>query len=149
MHDFKQFPELTNAQMDLYYFESPHKQITTDFRAKCTKVHDGDTITLNWEDRDFEFPVRFLNINAFELNEDGGHQTRDWLKDKIEGQEVDIRIDPKNRVDKWGRLLGAVSHAGLDMGEWMLRDGRVTTFESRNEGKIPSIDKTLAVKQWF
>ena len=37
-HDFKLFPELTNAQMDLYYFESPHRQITEDFIGKVVKV---------------------------------------------------------------------------------------------------------------
>ena len=33
VHDFKAFPELTNSQMDLYYWDSPHKQITDDFDA--------------------------------------------------------------------------------------------------------------------
>jgi len=43
-HDFKKFPELTNNQMQIYYFESPHKQITEDFKARVVDVHDGDTI---------------------------------------------------------------------------------------------------------
>ena len=30
-HDFKKWPELRNSQMALYYFESPHRQITEDF----------------------------------------------------------------------------------------------------------------------
>ena len=30
-HDFINYPELTNNQMNFYYFESPHKQITENF----------------------------------------------------------------------------------------------------------------------
>jgi len=71
-HDFKRFPELTNRQMNLYYFESPHKQITQDFVAKVVKVTDGDTIRVKWEDRDFDFPIRFIDIAAPELDEIGG-----------------------------------------------------------------------------
>jgi len=36
-HDFKANPELTNAEMNTFYFESPHKQIVRDFDAKVCK----------------------------------------------------------------------------------------------------------------
>ena len=71
-HDFVKFPELTNSQMDLYYFESPHKQLSEDFQAEVVKVHDGDTITLRCAERSFDFPLRIINIAAPELNQDGG-----------------------------------------------------------------------------
>ena len=51
-HDFKQFPELTNSQMVMYYFQSPHKQITEPFEAKVVKVTDGDTIRVLWAERE-------------------------------------------------------------------------------------------------
>ena len=35
VHDFKQWPELTNGQMAYYYFDSPHKQIGEDLFADC------------------------------------------------------------------------------------------------------------------
>ena len=112
------------------------------------KVHDGDTITLTTDFRDFEFPLRFLDIDAPEMNE-GGKEARDWLRSRILGEDVRIIIDPRNRVDKYGRLLGRVFHMGLDVGDEMLRMLLVTTFENRREGKIPNIDKMFAVKQWF
>lgn len=139
VHDFKNFPELTNSQMQFYYMDSPHKQITENFVARVTKVHDGDTITLLTSFRDFAFPLRFLNTNAPELNEAGGHEARDHLKEMIENEEVEIRIDPKQRVGKWGRLLGEVFHNGISMNELMIRQGFSTTFEQRNEGKIPTV----------
>ena len=67
--DFDKFPELNNAQMVFYYFESPHKQILEDIEVEVIRVHDGDTITVRWDQRDFDFPVRFLETNAPELRE--------------------------------------------------------------------------------
>ncbi len=148
-HDFVRFPELTNAQMDLYYFESPHKQIFADFRAKVVKVTDADTIRVETSFRDFDFPVRFLDINAPELSEEKGHSVRDWLVSRLENQEVDVRINPKNRVDKWGRLLGHIFHRGMDAGQEMRHLGLVTKFEARNEGKIPNVKQELSTKKWF
>ena len=63
-HDFHEYPELTNAQMAQHQFSSPHEQITSDFRAEVVRVHDGDTITLRTGFRDFDFPLRLLDIDA-------------------------------------------------------------------------------------
>ena len=143
MHDFKRFPELTAAQMEIYYFESPHKQIVNDIRATVIKVHDGDTITVRWKERDFDFPVRLARINAPELNEDGGDASRDLLKQWILGDEVDLLIDPSNRVEKWGRLLAEVIAMGLNMSDMMMSSGMATPFEFRHEGKILPLEVML------
>ena len=68
-HDFKLFPELTNRQMQEYYFQSPHKQITENFAAKVVKVTDGDTIRVEVDFRDFDFPIRIAEtkINPAEI----------------------------------------------------------------------------------
>lgn len=121
-HDFKRFPELTNSQMGFYYFDSPHQQIAEDFWARVVKVVDGDTIRVTCGFRDFDFPIRFSNIMAAELSE-GGHASRDHLKRLIMDAEVEIVINPKNRVEKWGRLLGEVKHKGFDVGEEMIASG--------------------------
>jgi len=148
-HDFKAFPELSNAQMEVYYFESPHKQITENFRARVVKVHDGDTITLSVDFRDFEFPVRFLGTNSPELNEEGGHESRDWLSQKILNEEVEIVINPNNRVGKFGRLLGMVFHRGININEESMMMGYSTTFERRSEGKLPNLNKEFNIYKWF
>lgn len=148
-HDFKNFPELANSQMDLYYFESPHKQITENFFCKVIKVKDGDTIQVRWAERDFDFPVRFLDINAPELNEPRGHAVKDWLVKRIEDEEIEILIDKRNRVDKWGRLLGHVFHRGMDTGTEMMHLGLVTSWEARNEGQLPIINKELNINKWI
>lgn len=148
-HDFHKFPELRDSQMGLYYLESPHKQITEDFWASVEKVHDGDTITVSMDERDFNFPVRLLGTNAPELNEPGGHDSQSWLEDQILGESVLIKVDPKERVGKWGRILGTIIHQGLDINKASISLGWATSFEARNEGKIPDINKIFRMEQWF
>ena len=122
-HDFKKYPELTNNQMNLYYFDSPHQQIAENFDAKVVNVHDGDTIRVSCAFRDFDFPIRFSNIMAAELNEKNGVEARNHLADIILGSDVEILINKKNRVGKYGRLIGNVIHRGFDVGEQMKADG--------------------------
>ena len=147
-HDYKNFPELTNRQMEEEQFNSPHKQITENFFAKVTKVIDGDTIRVLWDERDFDFPVRFLDVDAPEMNE-GGAKAKSWLKARIEGEEVEVQINPKQRVDKWGRLLGKIFHRGMITGDEMSYLGLVVPFGARTEGQIPKIKKILRMSQWL
>lgn len=116
-HNFKLFPELTNRQMQLYYFDSPHQQITENFNAVVVKVTDGDTIRVETDFRDFSFPIRFSNIAAPEMNEEGGKESRTWLEDQIMGEEIMVLVNKQNRVDKWGRLLGEIMHMGININE--------------------------------
>lgn len=157
VHDFRNFPELTNSQMDFYYFESPHKQIFEDFTAEVVKVHDGDTIKLRVDWRDFDFPLRFSNISARELVEKperdtssqlcaDGITSRDWLESKILNEKVEIKIDKNNRVEKFGRLLGQVSFMGLDMGEESITQNMSVPWANRNDGKIPKFAPELEFK---
>ena len=145
--DFKKFPELSNRQIEEHVV-SPHPQITEDIMVDVIKVIDGDTIRVRWEKRDFDFPVRFLGIDAKELSE-GGHEARDYLKGVIEGEEVELKIDKNQRVGKFGRLLAKVISMGMDMGDAMMRLGLVTSFEGRNESKIPNLNKELSLSKWF
>ena len=146
-HDFVRFPELTNRQLQ-EHIVSPHPQITEDIRVEVVKVIDGDTIRVRWERRDFDFPVRFLDINTKEMNE-GGEEAREYLKGVIEGEEVELKIDKNQRVGKYGRLLAKIISLGMDMGDTMIRLGYATSFENRNEGKIPDLNKELRMEQWL
>tara|TARA_Y100000310_G_scaffold76543_2_gene73043 strand:- start:1037 stop:1489 length:453 start_codon:yes stop_codon:yes gene_type:complete len=149
MHNFDEFPELTNNQMAEEYFNSPHKQIVEDFRGKVEKVHDGDTVTLSTDFRDFKFPMRLIKIDAPELNAEGGSRSRDYLKELIEGKEVDILIDPKKRTEKWGRLLGDIVAGGNTISEDMVRSGFALPFNRRREAEFPDINKEMDINKWF
>ncbi len=148
IHDFEKFPELSNTQILELGFLSPHIQILDDFEALVVRVKDGDTVQLRVVFRDFDFPLRLGNINTKELGE-GGKDAKEWLTQRIEGQQVQIRIDKDNRVDKYGRLLGEIHHKGINMGEALKVVGLATDFEKRNEGLLPNLNKMFAVSQWF
>ena len=142
-HDFVRFPELNNYQMNIHYFESPHKQITESFRAKVTKVIDGDTIRVRCNFRNFDFPIRFLDTAAPETNEPRGPQSQQWLEKRILGEDVDVEIDPHHRVEKWGRLLGKIVHLGMDVGEESIRAGHAVPWEQRKESLVPDFNAEL------
>ena len=128
-HDFKRFPELTNNQMQFYYFDSPHRQITESFTAEVVKVTDGDSIRVLWNERDFDFPVRLSKINAPELNTGArGEASRDFLEDLLMGEEVFIIVDPKNRVGKFGRILGEIIVKGMSANAMSLNSGHSGVF---------------------
>lgn len=116
-HDFKLFPELTNNQMQFYYFDSPHKQITEDFFAKVVKVTDGDTIRVEWLERDFDFPIRLARIQAAEIDTIDGRRSQKFLEKELLGEEVLVQINPRNRTGKWGRIIGDIIHAGSNVND--------------------------------
>lgn len=138
-HDFEQFPELTNAQLESLELLSPHIQITADFDAVVVKVVDGDTVRLTTSFRDFDFPLRLLDIDTKELNE-GGEDAKKWLREKLTGSEVRVMIDSQNRVGRYGRLLGRIFFNGLDVGQEMLYLGYAVPFGSRKESLVRDID---------
>jgi len=149
-HDFVNYPELTNKELAEIGFMSPFPQITNNFIGVVEKVHDGDTVTLSCDFRDFVFPLRFLSVDAPELNTGiPGEESRDWLAGQVEGEEVEVLINPMNRVEKYGRLLGDLKVAGIPIGESMVQLGFALPFGRRREGDLPSVDKLLAVNQWF
>ena len=129
-HNFKLWPELTNNQMQIYYFESPHKQILAPFIAKVVKVTDGDTIRVLWAERDFNFPVRMAELAAPELSERGGLDSQKFLSNEILGEEVEI-IPTKMRVEKWGRLLANVIFLGMDMSAHSINNAHAVAWEDR------------------
>ncbi|MHA1353756.1 MAG: thermonuclease family protein [Candidatus Heimdallarchaeota archaeon] len=148
MHDFNKFPELTNSQMQIYYFDSPHKQITENFQAEVVKIIDGDTIRVRWSERDFDFPIRLSKIQAPEMNEKGGKEARNWLEKRLSGAKVEI-IPDKQRVGRRGRILGEIIHQGININEELLNIGHAVLFSERNQGKLPDLNKELSIKRWL
>ena len=146
-HDYKNYPELSNSQIAEFGFSSPHKQITEDFTATVIKVHDGDTVTLRTDFRDFDFPLRLAGVDSPEMN-NGGEEARDWLKNKILNQDVQIIIDPDNRVGKYGRLIGQLMFRGMDMAQEEIYLGLAFEFGKKLEGEVYNADKIFSTKQW-
>lgn len=134
-HDFKLFPELTNSQMQFYYFDSPHKQLVEPFDAKVIRVKDGDTLQVTMDERDFDFPIRLARIAAPELDEVGGLASQKWLAGEIQGEDVQIVLT-RQRVGKWGRLLGEVNFLGMNLNTQSLEQGYSIKFEEIESAAI-------------
>ncbi len=128
VHDFKRFPELTNSQMQFYYFDSPHKQIVEDFFGTVVKITDGDTIHVKWSEREKPVVVRFIDTDAPELDERGGLESARWLEKQIMGEYIRVQIEPKLRVGKWGRIIGRIIHFGIDINSSSIDNGFAAPF---------------------
>ena len=146
-HDYSRFPELSNQQISEFGITSPHKQIVADFEGEVIRVHDGDTVTMRTSFRDFDFPVRLLDIDAPEMNE-GGEVARDWLRERVLGKTVTIQVDKRQRVGKYGRLLGKVISGGFDVGLLLLQLGFVRKFGERTVGEFPNPNIIFELSQW-
>jgi len=129
--------------MAIYYWESPHRQITEDFEAYVIKVTDGDTIRVVWGERDFDFPIRLSDIQAPERGETGWEAPRDHLITHIFKKKVLIQIDPGNRVSRWGRILGRIIANGIDINEDMVQRGIVKRWEDRDVGELLPLEAFL------
>jgi len=146
--DFVKKPELVGEDLDLYFWQSPHFQIFEDVHGTVVRVHDGDTLTIRIPERDFDFPIRFNNSAAPELSERGGHESRDWLKGVIEGRAIDVIIDPDNRVEKWGRLLGEIRSKGIDMGLISHTRGQSVPWIQRKDMVFPDFKVGWKTGDW-
>jgi endonuclease YncB( thermonuclease family) len=128
-HDFKAWPELTNNQLQVYYWDSPHKQIVDDFAGLVEKVVDGDTIHVKWKERKKPVRVRLIETQAPEMKEFGGAESKSWLEKQILGKYVTVEVDPELRVGKWGRILGRIIHLGMDVNKMSMDAGHSFSFE--------------------
>lgn len=142
-HDWVKYPELSNTQLSVLRFVSPHVQIEEDFDAVVVKVHDGDTVTLRASFRDFDFPLRLSGVDAPELSQ-GGAEVRDWLSARVLDKTVLVKINRFNRVGKYGRLIGELFVGGVSVGEEMVLSGLIQNFGKKLEGEIPSLGKVFS-----
>ena len=85
-----------------------------EYKAKCIKVYDGDTITV---DIDCGFniwvkgeKIRLDLINAPEVRGEerpAGLKSRDWLREKILGKDITIKTK-RDKKGKYGRYIGTI-----------------------------------------
>ena len=136
-----QIVEFSNRQLADWGFLSPHQQIAGDFGALVVKVHDADTVTVKADFRSFTFPIRIANIDAPELNEPDGEEAATWLRSRLLGKEVVVKVNNKNRVGKYGRLIGEIYQGGFNVGEEMLMSGLVAKFGMKDIFEVPPISK--------
>lgn len=77
--------------------------VPTMFTGKVVDVHDGDTITVQFEDEHYK--IRFAGIDAPELAQPFGIKAKQVLAARILGKDVKIVWTKR---DRYGRMIGDV-----------------------------------------
>ena len=105
-----------------------------EYKAKVTKVYDGDTITV-----DFHLgfgiiiksqKIRLLGINTPEVRGESkpeGIISRDALRARILGKIVTIKTH-KDKKGKYGRWLGEVFMEEENINQWLLAEGYARVY---------------------
>jgi micrococcal nuclease len=96
------------------------------YQATVISIHDGDTMTLKIDmgRRIYaEDSIRLYRINAPELSQAGGKESRDYLRSLVP-IGADVRVQTfKNARDKYGRWLGDVWHNGICLNDHLVDSG--------------------------
>lgn len=126
--------------------------------ATVTKIHDGDTVTLDVDlrryaagsDQTLGFhlyiqnrhlhihqALRLFGINAAELATPAGAAAHQALLDEMPiGSAVELTTW-LDTTDKYGRLLGRITLAGLDVNQWLVDNGWAATWDGHGPKPIP------------
>jgi micrococcal nuclease len=95
------------------------QSISYTFDAKVISVHDGDTITVQ---TDSIRKIRLIGIDAPELKQPYGIESKDYLNKILLGKTIKIETD-KKEYDLYGRLLGYVYLDGVLVNSQILKSG--------------------------
>lgn len=84
-----------------------------------TRVIDGDTFEIETGEK-----VRLIGINAPEISDVFGLESKEYLIKLIEGKNVDLQSDNlSNKTDRYNRLLRYVILNGEDINYKLIMDG--------------------------
>jgi micrococcal nuclease len=96
------------------------------YQCVVRSIHDGDTMTLRFDlgRRIYsEDSIRLYRINAPELSQAGGKESRDYLRNLVPIGAL-VRVQTfKNARDKYGRWLGDVWHNGICVNDHLVDSG--------------------------
>ncbi len=84
----------------------------------CTKVSDGDTITVEGVGK-----VRLVGVNTPEKGVTGADASAYFVKKLCLNREVSLDIDDSKHSDKYGRTLAVVIVDGKNLNEMLLKEG--------------------------
>ena len=84
--------------------------------ASVAAVHDGDTLTL-----DNNEVVRLVGIDAPESTTEAGQASKKFLISLVLGKRVTVESDPTKLKDMYGRRLGVITLAGVNINIEMLK----------------------------
>jgi len=110
-----------------------------EYKAKVTRVYDGDTITV---DIDLGFfvilhkqTIRLFGLDAPEIRgeeRENGLVSKRWLRSKIENKDIIIRTvkDAKGKYGRWiGTILLTEDEKQVNINDEMIKAGMAISVE--------------------
>jgi endonuclease YncB( thermonuclease family) len=101
-----------------------------EFDAKVIAVMDGDTVLVLHDGK--KLKVRMSNIDAPELDQEFGKESRDALASRVLKKQVRIN---SQAVDVYGRMIGEVSLDGQSVNEAQVNNGMAWEYSHFHRNK--------------
>lgn len=112
--------------MDFKFLDSLFSDVTEN-GFKVTKVIDGDTLVVDLHDR--ETTIRLIGVDTPETSDPDedkncayGQTASQYLKDRLEGEYVDIEYDMDTK-DSYGRTLAYIYIGNEMLNETLIKNG--------------------------
>ena len=107
-------------------------------RGEVIEVYDGDTLTLLAQDK--KYKVRFFGIDAPEAAQEYGTRSRDSLREKVLGKEVDVVVVSVDKYDRSvGKVMMGARYINLEMvsegSAWYYADYAANEYDLKNAEK--------------
>jgi endonuclease YncB( thermonuclease family) len=106
--------------------------ITTSAHAwlgVVSHVSDGDTVWVQPLQGGATYKVRLLGIDAPEMCQPWGPQSRAVLHAALQGQVVEVQTHSR---DTYGRWLAQLTRQGVDVNAWMVGQGYAWSYSYKN-----------------
>jgi endonuclease YncB( thermonuclease family) len=101
-----------------------------EFNAKVIAVLDGDTVLLLHEGK--KIKARLVNIDAPELRQEYGKESRQSLADRVLKKEVHVN---SKAIDSYGRMIADISVDGKSVSEALVSDGMAWEYSHFHRNK--------------
>ena len=96
---------------------------------KVVGVKDGDTIVLLMNGK--AETVRFAHIDCPEKKQAFGAKAKQFVSDRCFGKMVTLKIDPKNKYDRYKRLIAEVIlNNGANLNKELVKNGLAWHFKA-------------------
>jgi endonuclease YncB( thermonuclease family) len=106
------------------------QQPPRSWAAVVTHVSDGDTVWVRPARGGSRVAVRLLDIDAPEICQRSGTQSRDALAHQVLRRTV--TVEERGR-DDFGRVLARLHRSGQDVGERLVAEGHAWSYRFRNQ----------------
>lgn len=114
---------------------------TWAWQGVVTHVSDGDTVWVRSIAGGRDYKVRLLGIDAPEICQLWGAQSRYALHAAVYSQVVEVT---GRQHDSYGRLLARLSRQGQDVGAWMVGQGYAWSYRYQKQAGLYDVQQTQA-----